>query len=59
MASTTFSILLAANDAPSLEGKCPFNQLLHSFEVRIIQSRFPSFYHRRLILPAPSDLRWL
>jgi hypothetical protein len=32
----------AANDAPALEGKYPFNQLLHSFEVHD-PIRFPRF----------------
>jgi hypothetical protein len=32
----------AANDAPGLEGKYPFNQLLHSFEVHD-PIRFPGF----------------
>jgi hypothetical protein len=32
----------AANDAPGLEGKYPFNQLLHSFEVHY-PIRFPRF----------------
>jgi len=32
----------AANDAPGLEGKYPFNQLLHSFEVHN-PIRFPCF----------------
>ena len=32
----------AANDAPGLEGKYPFNQLLHSFEVHY-PIRFPCF----------------
>ena len=31
-----------ANDAPGLEGKYPFNQLLHSFEVHN-PIRFPCF----------------
>jgi len=30
------------NDAPGLEGKYPFNQLLHSFEV-LYPIRFPRF----------------
>ena len=32
----------AANDAPGLEGKYPFNELLHSFEVHY-PIRFPCF----------------
>jgi len=32
----------AANDSPVLEGKYPFNQLLHSFEVHY-PIRFPCF----------------
>jgi hypothetical protein len=32
----------AANNAPGLEGKFPFNQLLHSFEVHY-PIRFPRF----------------
>ena len=32
----------AANDAPGLEGKYPFNELLHSFEV-LDPIRFPRF----------------
>jgi len=32
----------AANNAPGLEGKYPFNQLLHSFEVHY-PIRFPRF----------------
>lgn len=32
----------AANDPPGLEGKYPFNQLLHSFEVHD-PIRFPRF----------------
>jgi hypothetical protein len=32
----------AANDAPGLEGKYPFNQLLHSFEIHY-PIRFPRF----------------
>ncbi len=40
------------------KAKYPFNQLLHSFEVHL-SNPFPTFYHRRLILPAPSDLRWV
>jgi hypothetical protein len=33
---------VAAKDAPGLEGKDPFNQLLHSFEVHY-PIRFPRF----------------
>ena len=32
----------AANDAPGVEGKSPFNELLHSFEVHY-PIRFPCF----------------
>jgi hypothetical protein len=40
--SSTIVNFAAANDVQSLEGKYPFNQLLHSFEVHY-PIRFPRF----------------